>query len=1331
LSTLDLVGRVATRRLLEERENARGRAFFCMFGLDAPVVTAIARHLAEAGRALGDVEVLVHPELVDGDLGGAVSSDKKAPYYRNRPTPGMRLTVCTAPVVHMKEVEPTLAHKSKIDDAWLLQNEVAWVEEGLGQCAPEIQQSVAKALRGMLDASVAHDALTTAAFVDRVARHLVKDGMPPEKAIRAALPALRLPRDGGDPRLHVTESREVAARFFNRLVDEIQPSLYLKARDGDPLNRSELGQRLSAMSADATLAPSAAATLGNLLDDRTVHDGDWTTSQAEVAELGWEAIELFFSDAKRKPKLSFGAETKAFFDNQFPNILNDSDAKLLDDLAKDSLKPSEDVDAFFADHRGRLQTEPKLYKRWEKLVFRPPIETADLGEGLLLLAHRAMPDSDDEAGVERVLVVRLRKSEQMDFWTRQKNTVILRYLRDRYRGLREMLQPHAVLDFGRCWDDDWEQELTEENISRGKAEVELEFEAFMVDPDKLETVLAEPSVRPHANRAQMTWKPAPNAIGLSLPIDLRHLRPAGSESARLMTGKVRHNRASRSASATNINLAERTSIIDAFGESRGELANVGRATERVDLTWPVSLQTIRDQGILTAEQADEIGAAFAAFQSAYSDALEDLLRGEGLGSQSLITQAERYGALLDTIMGNAPQEVSIRDLLAPATSIGLIEVDGDSVSAIVAAWHPLRLAEIAAKARQLAYSIGRVITGSAEQRSGIEDFINDRIGVFAATYYADIAVTNALEPVLLAETQLVADYSLLEPVGGEEHGITDEPADAAVKAFERVGDEYLKLRPHERSNFSIVILNADSENLPLAMANGLSRRIEDDPDIRCELVVTDDDPVRLREVYERQNRRISHEIDTSLASEAARNFLSRLRVGILSPETLTSESGLKSNDIVLLQDVIARSSKERWSKGDVARGTEPIGSFIPTARSKRRPFRKGNTTSALYLTAPVQPVACQSYVDALRALTMRDVTRTAEPWLPIQEVEFRSGDVAELLSKAHSLGTWVMTFDRVADRRLITTDARRIVRYFSVPGSTHNVIVSTEISEEDLGDRISSDLAIILPAADVSEIVAVRHQLFTRAVSLSGGVVMRGAQWSNYAHELLGLVLSQREIERMLTRDRECQTGWFFLDDFRDWLDLSGEMADILAINFSSGASGPEIRIVIAEAKYVGQDKLLDHRRRSASQLDSTWTTIDHRLRGGDANLDPSIWRNRLADMVLEHMDPFDQVGGLTQDEWLEGLRAGCFPITVDGHSLVFSHELEAVHETMPFLPDEERVQSKRRRLSQWIFFPLRHRARVAQPRARRRRAFDPYAFGLARHRGAKQAVRRDLAIFR
>lgn len=1287
MSPLDLIGHVAARRLRELTEGRIGRAFFCMMGLEAPVVTAIARHVAALAPA-SEVQVFVHPKLVDGELGAAVEWDKAAPWHRNHAARGVRLTVCTVPADMVKATEPTLAHNSKIDDAWLLQDPTVWAREGLGQCSDILQDAVAVALTGLLQTGVAHDAKTIAAFVSRVNQHLVQDGLAPEKAIRAALPAVRLPRDAGDASAKTTENAATAAQFFRKALEEAQPALYLKGKDGDPLNRSDLRRRLDDLSAENRLQPQAIAALAALLADRSVYDGSWTETQALAAELGWEAIEPFFSNAKRKTKPKFGEETKDFFERQYPTALTSEDKGLLDDLTKDNIKPNEHLDDFFSKHRARLQTDARLYKRWERLVFQAPIEAQDLTEGLLKLAHRAVPDKEEteEDVGERTLVIRLRDAEKLDFWTQDKNTRVLRYLRDRYRGLDRLLAPHAVLVFGRCWSEDWEAAVTEPNNSSTRSAVELEFEAFLVPRDEVSAVLATLDGKPHPNRAQLTWRPPSEAFGLSLSQDLRHIWPKDAERARLLTGRVHQNRATRAAMATGVDLGERTSITDVFGGSDGLLANPGRPDYRIDEAWPAALADIERQRILTSDQAATVRAAFEGFQAGYGQAIRDLLFGDGIGSASLIAQAEAYGRLLETLQADAPQEICIISLLAPLASLGVIAIDGEIPSAIVAGWQPLRLAEMAAKAFQLASAIARVIGSTPEQRADIQDFVNDRALTLTGTFYADVVVLPGEAPQLLHESQALADCSLAESVTASQHGLSDEPAEAAVVAFDRVGTEYLKLRPHERANFSVVILNADSENLPLAMANGLARRIEDDPELRCELVVTDDDPVRLRQVYERQNRRINHEIDASLASEAARNFLSRLRLGILSPETLAREAGTKSSDVVVLQDVIARNSKLRWMRADADPQPPPLLSFAPTQRSKRRPFRMGNTTSALYLTAPRQPAAGRAYVDALHAVTTREPTPSSASRMPVQEVEFRSGGVAEVLGKAHALGNWVMTFDRVADRRLISNDARRIIRYFSVPGSTHNVIVSTEIQAAELVDCISEDLDVILPGAEKTDLEALREQLFNRAAELSGGVVMRGAQWRNYAHELLGLVLAQREIDRLLKAGRENKTGWFFLDDFREWLDLSGEMADILAVDFSKGPEGPEVRLVLAEAKYAGRDNLVEHRKRSLRQLESTFTALQHRLLDPASTLDPAIWRHRIADMVLEHMDPFDQVGGISQDQWLEGLRSGEVPIRLDAHSLVFSHDLDAVHEPMPVIPDEIRAQAERRHLAQWVF---------------------------------------------
>ena len=131
LSTHELIGRVAARRLREATEDVQDRAFFCVVGLEKPVVSAIARHVATSTMPAGQVQMFIHPRLVEGDVSPATVSDQTAPWHRNHATEGVRLTVCTVPADMVKATEPTLSHNSKIDEAWLLQDPLAWAIEGL------------------------------------------------------------------------------------------------------------------------------------------------------------------------------------------------------------------------------------------------------------------------------------------------------------------------------------------------------------------------------------------------------------------------------------------------------------------------------------------------------------------------------------------------------------------------------------------------------------------------------------------------------------------------------------------------------------------------------------------------------------------------------------------------------------------------------------------------------------------------------------------------------------------------------------------------------------------------------------------------------------------------------------------------------------------------------------------------------------------------------------------------------------------------------------------------------------------------------------------------
>lgn len=306
--------------------------------------------------------------------------------------------------------------------------------------------------------------------------------------------------------------------------------------------------------------------------------------------------------------------------------------------------------------------------------------------------------------------------------------------------------------------------------------------------------------------------------------------------------------------------------------------------------------------------------------------------------------------------------------------------------------------------------------------------------------------------------------------------------------------------------------------------------------------------------------------------------------------------------------------------------------------------------------------------------------------MPMQEVVFQSGRVKEVLSKAHRLANWVMTFDRLADRRLVGSDDRRIIRYFSDPRSDHNVIVSAEIGEEVLGDRLMVDLRAALPSEDATRLQAILRAIHRASASLSGAIVMRAAQSVNHAQELLGLVLAQREIALLLGADAEDhRTAWFFLDDFASWLSLDGTRADLLGVCFATTARGPCIRLVVAEAKFVGQASLSEQRHRSQEQLAATYATLHQRLVAPDGTVDPATWRNRLADLVLEHMEPFDQIAGRSYVRWLADLRSVDTRLTISGHSLVFVHDTSTVQGDQPHVPDADEPRGQRRLLAQWV----------------------------------------------
>jgi S-DNA-T family DNA segregation ATPase FtsK/SpoIIIE len=1283
----DLVGRVAADRLSRMLDpRPPGRLLYGILGLHPEVACAIAREVASLPIVEGRVDACIHPDLACADIGLARVSDETATHHRNHADADVVLTLFSVPAKDVKSVEQSLSHVDRIDDEWLLEDIGPWVAQAMPGADEDTQRHLEAIIQGLIKSRVGFDARRVAAFVSQMVEYNQSiSGTKLANAARRALPSLHLPSDCGDPRAELRDVAE-AEQFFRRTQEEFKPFLHLQGKDGETLARSTLLARLKSLKAKLEISDQAETVLTALLNDPLVGDGGWTDSQKAAAELPWEITERLFSDDQRKVDLTFGEETRKFFAEKYPKTLTKQETKLLADLKSESARTKDAFDAFFQQHLERLKTNPKLYRRWEKLVFKKSIETSDLAEGLLRLAKRARPDPEE--GSDSVLCIVLDGGDTLDFWTEDKNTKLCRLLRDRWRGLDALFDPDVILDFGRCWSEPWEQMIpdgTGEVTSTSKDAVTFSFKAFGIPRSALRDNRPIHGATRSAARAQLLWTPKADTMATAFPLDLVILKE-DAECTPLLTATVSANRSNRHGADQSVNLGSAATITDVLGDSNGILANPLDPENRVDERWRKALSRTEADGILTSQQAALLSEAFGSFQALYTLAIQAMGSGIGLADPALLAQAEQYGALLHAVAQHARAEVCVRELWAPLLRIGTAYVDGPRPAVIVTPWNPLRLAEIGAKARQLAEGMRRIVHSPTRLAGEMDEYVKNLARVLSRSYYVDVGATPTVPSIFLSETRHLADVSLLEPptTAGNEDVLADEPAEEAVKKFDEVAATYLKLRPHEKASFSAVLLNAESEDLPVMLAESMARRIESEPGLRCDLVLTHENIGSLRRIYERQNRRIGHEVDASLTSEAARNFLSRLRVAIVDPQLLDIGEA-KVHDIVVLQDLIARRAQVKWMRAKSV-GLSELSTCQPTVRSKRKPFRKGDTTTGTYLTAPGHPSAMQAYVDALHDVIFGRASEDGDPWLPMQEVEFQSGPVKEVLAKAHRLGSWVMTFDRLADRRLISSTERRIICDFTEVGSDHNVIVSTEISEEALGERLIDDLTAVLPSEDPASLKAILRVIHRRSASLSGAIVMRAAQRLNYAQELLGLVLSLREMELLLAAEPgEQRTAWFFLDDFVPRLSLDGTRADLLGVNFTVTSAGPRIRVVVGEAKYVGQAGLTEQRNRSLEQLSATYRTLHERLVVQGGTVDPETWRNRLADLVLEHIEPFDQLAGRSFAQLLEDLRSLTTPIEMSGHSLVFVHDTTIGGGDGLFVPDADEPRANRRPIAQWV----------------------------------------------
>ncbi|MBC6606954.1 DNA translocase FtsK [Hymenobacter sp. BT188] len=1253
LTPATLIGHVAALYLakrLRGNEGETGTARFILDQLKGEQMAAIA-------RAVLDDEYLAPRVKIQLPQG------KVAPYAREYNLPDDTLTTLRATFLRNAQCElPALLLANTGDDeaqslqliepigsTALLAQAPLWVEVaaqelGLSNEQLEVWARILRALMELNIRSLPH----IAEYVLRTRQEIALEGHPLLQALGAALPALAIPRDtqlfvGLPEKFHTQASR------WKALFAEVQKkrASYLRKITPTQALLTAANLRNSFKNVRDAIPESHYDTIEAFITS----DGQWNEAAKELAEFEWEVIKPLF-DGLRREKLNLGQLTTNFFDERDPDLLSKDERAYLEGLTKRNPSTATDEDRqFYELHRHQISDSRLLKAAWDKFAFGRPQENEDFLAGLALCLERLTVEDNS---TNRILKVRLDAKTKGDF--RKLNVEAGVYFATRYKGLPALLGSNVVWEVGELWNfpslvEDWKkQSKYSRNRSEAKAALQLKFTLEL----QMDSVTQTGQASGHTTSpTQLIWTFSPNKVTREFAGDWERLT-----SHPLVQCRVGRETVSAKGRFQSVNINDVRTLTPAFGQNRGSFVSTYKGAENLATKWETNLKEARREELISQVVEQELKGLWSVFKSEYSQAIVEFST-LGLASPKLLTQVQAYAALLTSLCQKALGDKNRTLLLQPLLRIGSVTVQGDTSSEIIAPWHPLRMAAMAIKAQRVGTLIKDYLT-KKEVRFGDAGrlYFKDLRDELAHAFYPEVVLGRyESRPELLALVDTCGDYTLHEsPVAGLTE-TSDNPAEASKRVAELV-DRYLTLQPHESANLSVVLYNCDSARLPQAVVDRIGAMHEEDEDVRCQIVLRHNDPSKLHPLYERIVEASDTDPDAYSTSEATRDFMARLRIGISADQApAPNEQEGRPNDIVFLQDVIARHATVEWHKENAQ--IIPLQTLVPAQWSRRRPAPSGDMKSVVYLCCPAQSAEGWAYLTAITSFLRGNWDGdTTQRLLPARQLDFQDPEMSHIFNETHNLGNWVVNYDELLDRRQLIDRKISVIRYKQSTTQGRSLIVSSTASLgllRSMVQRRISSLHLEMPKEAQLELT---EQFIQDANKISGDIVLRAARRGRSASELMGVVLSSYLIRHEMQEyggSTGGYFGWYFLDDYAEWLGQREEqLADILMLSPSRGESGElRLTIIVSEAKFIDRGGLIAGSRNSRNQLRDTLKRMHEALFETPARLDRTLWLARLSDLILDGVQ-FPAGANINLADWRMAIRRGECQISLRGYSHVF-----------------------------------------------------------------------------
>ncbi|MFZ4550201.1 MAG: FtsK/SpoIIIE domain-containing protein [Aquabacterium sp.] len=1270
-----IIGRVGAD-ILAKRVSSSGQpgdtaALFRLDKLSSNQIAAVARSILANPDLLAQVDLMIPEALVDGQgLPAAILIPHNAGYVRNNATTAKAAILTANGNEH--NLADTLGHVMAIGAKEMRADPEPWVEATLhaGGLSPvPDDRAVLLAAMGGLLASSELSLVQLGDFCSEFILAMSTRGLPVRDAIGFALPCAGLPRDTTvfSNAKSFSTLRKPWQNAFAKLFAQRAPLLKKLRQNGQPLDPDELVERINANSAE--IAEVARLALDAFVA-APVGDPD---AAAALAQFEWEADGVYLAFDKPKEKqLGLTDATVRFFDHDCEpeNALDVDDRKHLEDLKSREKRSdfTEEDEAFFAKYRRLLEQDAKLCARWEKALYGKPIECNDFFDGFARVVNSLHAGVRDIHG-ERFLRFTVTKGRKE--WRERFNYDAGSYFSAMYRGLKELMGPKVdwrVERLGNAALPDplfeyeaffaKEKELRDDkknkvkpNSSLSRVALQIKFDVALIQVHKeREAVLA---------KTQLLWSYKPTAIGLSMVADMRRLLEKGAVGCT----EVPRRLVSKKGGVQNVSLLDTGTLEATYSTDAGSLVPAANKLRSLRHDIKSRIKDLADEGRLTSVQRDEIKASWEKFEADYAKAMEDFVA-VGLHGEAVMRQADSFAALMNTLLAQARGDVCRSRLVAEVLSVGTVRVAGDNPAVIIPPWHPERMKALAVKSRRVASFATHLLSSNSVLYGDREIFMRELSDEIAHPFYPEIALLNrAGVPTLVSVSSSVNGYSLLEaPTRCVDDAMTDVDPAAAAKQARDLLERYVGLQPHEASNLSVVLYNADAAELPLATVRELSS-IQEAGNLQCSVSVRHADAAKLRSVYGELVNKAGDDPDLPVVSETSDNFISKLRIAVTPISATPSESaqGFKAFDVAFLHDVVSRAAQSEWLPVPWT-NDRPNLEHAPSRWSYRSVSGENELKSTTFLTCPWQTASGWAYVSAVAAVCRQTDALPDERYLPARRISLQSPALAEMITDAHNLAEWVATYDELLDKRQLQHNDITVVRYRRGSTNGRNMIVSSTSELRLLSVLVRRRLDELNIQLDDAELTGVVDQIKRDALSVSGDIVLRAAKRGVSAGEMIGLVLSRyllAEEFKASAASGQVLTAYFLLDDYASWLSQpESRIADVLALNVEERDESIRVVISIVESKYVATDGLAKARRDSKDQLLATLGMFREALFGDPGRLDRDVWLARLADMLIDADIPPGMTGLMERAR--AKLREGDVEISLRGYSHVYVHTSDA-----------------------------------------------------------------------